>query len=115
MIQVYKETVRGNTVDWSFIITLNGVPFDITGCTFRSCAKKSLNDPDAAAVVPEADIDVTIQNAVGGIIDVAISDTVVDQVPPGHYYIDIKMDLLTGDVITPIRVMWEVLADVLRS
>lgn len=114
MIQVYKETVRGNTVDWSFIITLNGVPYDITSCTFSACAKKRLTDPDADAVVPVADISVTIEDALGGIINVVISDAVVDQVPPGHYYLDVNMETPTTEVVTPIRVMWEVLADVLR-
>lgn len=114
MIQVYKETVRGDGVDWSFIITLSGVPYDITGCDFLACAKKRLTDTDAQAVVATADLPVTINDAVGGVIDVNIDPAIVDQVPPGHYYIDVNMETPTGDVVTPIRVMWEVVADVLR-
>lgn len=114
MIQVYKESVRGDGAYWSFIITLNGVPYDITGCTFLACAKKRVTDTDAQAVVSTAQLLVTIDDAAGGVIDVGISPSVVDQVPPGHYYIDVNMETPAGEIVTPIRVMWEVLADVLR-
>lgn len=115
MIQVYKETVRGDGVYWSFVITLNGAPYDITGSNFLACAKRRLTDTDANAVVTSANLPVTINDAPNGIIDVNIDPTIVDQIPPGHYYIDVNMESATGDIVTPIRIMWEVLADVLRT
>lgn len=114
MIQVYKETVRGDNADWSFVITMNGVPYDITGCSFLACAKKRLTDTDAQAVVSQNSLLVTINDAPNGVIDVKIDNSVVDQVPPGHYYIDVNMEAPTGEVVTPIRIMWELMADVLR-
>lgn len=121
MIQIYKKSLRGDTVRWPFVVTYKRVPYAIQGGdTVNAIVKRKPSDPDSAAVVPKSSIVITVLNQTTnpGEIEVVMSADITDGITPGHYYIDIQLTkggLSPVEVFTPIRVMWEFDPDVLRA
>jgi len=72
------EMWRGDTEAFDAAITVSNVPADITGCSLRFTAKRSLQDSDANAVFQVVTpTEIVITNGPGGLctINVASTDT----------------------------------------
>lgn len=121
MIHLYKDSVRGDTVKWEFIITYDGGPYTILDSdVITACAKRRVSDDDSAAVVASSDIGIVVadQLASPGVITLTIASDITDALDPGNYYVDVQIkrtDQDPDEVVTPIRVMWKFDADVLRA
>ena len=83
MIQVYKESPRGDTVRWQFIITYQEQAYDLTGCDITANVKRKITDSDAAAVVPSSNVTIDPTDLPNGLITYIIANTVTNAMAPG--------------------------------
>ena len=93
---------RGDTEVFDAAITVSGVAVNITGCSLKFTAKRTLTDPDAQAVFQIATpAGIVITNGPGGLcsINVASLDTSMLLVPT-LCYCDLQLVDLLNNVST---------------
>jgi hypothetical protein len=69
---------RGDSVSWSVVITLDGVPFNLAGCLLWFTAKTKYTDPDVSAIFQKTIGDgITVTTPANGLatIDIVPDDT----------------------------------------
>jgi hypothetical protein len=115
MAEVTEEMIkrtRGDTYPIS--VTLkdsSGVAIDITGGTFALTVNSEENPTDTAnQLFTEAG---TITNAVGGVVEFAVSLSNSDQTP-GVYYYDVQYTDSAGNIRTVLRGPWCVNQDITK-
>lgn len=108
---------RGDTEVFDAAIAVSGVPVDITGCSLKFTAKRSLQDDDADAVFQlDTPTEILITNGPGGLcqINVASLDTSALLVPT-LCYCDLQLVDTSGNVSTTATGTLMVKIDVTRT
>ena len=98
-------TPRGNSVEWTLVINVNGSPIDITGYQFAFIASKELNRKIAPPVlinwtqaVPAPD----------GMTQFVIPSGLTSTLDPGSYFFNITMQDLVGSIKTIMAGTWPI-------
>jgi hypothetical protein len=108
---------RGDTEVFDAAITVAGVPVNITGCSLKFTAKRSVTDTDANAVFQLlTPVAITITNGPGGLctISVASLDTSALTVPT-LCYCDLQLVDTLGNVSTTATGTLMIKADVTKT
>jgi hypothetical protein len=111
------EMWRGDTEVFDAAITVSGVPVNITGCSLKFTAKRSLQDLDADAVFQlTTPAEIVITNGPGGLcqINVASLDTSA-LIVPTLCYCDLQLVDLLGNVSTTTTGTLLIKIDVTRT
>jgi hypothetical protein len=108
---------RGDTQVFDAAVTVGGVAVDITGCSLKFTAKRSLTDADADAVFQlVTPVEIVITNGPGGLctINVASLDTSALLVPT-LCYCDLQLVDTLGNVSTTATGTLMIKVDVTRT
>lgn len=111
------EMWRGDTEVFDAAITVAGAAVDITGCSLKFTAKRSLSDTDADAVFQlVTPVEIAITNGPGGLcqINVASADT-SGLLVPTLCYCDLQLVDTLGNVSTTATGTLLIKVDVTRT
>lgn len=112
------EIWRGDTELFTATITESGAPVDITGCSLKFTAKRSLADSDADAVFQRATggSGIAITNGPGGIAQIAIASSNTSSLTvPTLCYCDLQLVDTFGNVSTTATGTILIKVDVTRT
>ena len=112
--------IHGDDYPFLATITVNGAPFNLTGCTLRFTGKWSWNDTDGSALITLDNAlvgGITVTDATNGIIRVDIPGSATQSLP--YYELRLVYDIQLFDTLskryTPMRGTLIVLPDSTRS
>lgn len=108
---------RGDTEVFDAAITVAGVAVNITGCSLRFTAKRSLSDADADAVFQlVTPTEITITNGPGGLCQITVASTDTDQLlVPTLCYCDLQLVDTLNNVSTTATGTLLIKIDVTRT
>lgn len=108
---------RGDTEVFDAAITVAGVPVDITGCSLKFTAKRSLSDSDADAVFQlDTPTGILITNGPGGLCQVYVaSANTSGLLVPTLCYCDLQLVDTFGNVSTTATGTLFIKVDVTRT
>lgn len=102
---------RGDTYPIVFTVSVNGVPADITGCTFLLTVDPSKAPLDNTANICQ--IVGVITNPTGGIVSFSPSPANVNFV--GKYYYDIQITDALGKIRTLVMAKFTLVQDITKA
>lgn len=93
---------RGDTAQWAVTISdVDGVLYNISGCTGFFTVKKSESQTDASAVL---EITGTIESEASGLIVFTATEAAVSGILPGNYIYDVE--LRSNSIVSTVIKDW---------
>ena len=107
---------RGNTVPITLVITVENVPFDLTGCTLFFTAKEDISQADAdAPLKAQTGAGITHTDALAGEAKILLGPPDTDNVPTDVALVcDVQLKTATGEIYTVANGKLTFLEDVTR-
>lgn len=111
------EMWRGDTEVFDAAITVGGLPVNITGCTLRFTAKRSLQDSDADAIFQRiTPTEIVITNGPGGLCQITVASTdTASETQDVRCYCDLQLVDTLGNVSTTATGTLHIKMDVTRT
>ena len=103
---------RGDTAPDRFTITSEGIPVDITGCTFKLTVNSERDPTDATNQL--FTVNGVITSAPAGNVDFSPTALQTD-IAPGRYYYDVQMTDATTAIRTVQKGSYRIVQDITKS